>query len=70
MEDTQVDYVDLIWCSTEGVPYSLESLGDDAWLTGCPLCGDQDCGRNLTPEQIKERDDFYEFYESGDSDEN
>lgn len=47
------------WCCTEGMSYSLESLGDDAWLTGCPLCGLSDCGCNLTPEQIKERDEFY-----------
>jgi hypothetical protein len=49
----------LSWCYTEGMPYSLEGLGDDAWLTGCPLCGSSDCGRNLTPEQIAERDAFY-----------
>jgi hypothetical protein len=28
-------------CYNEHVDYDLESLGDDAWLTGCPLCGDQ-----------------------------
>jgi len=28
-------------CYTEEVEYDLESLGNNAWLTGCPLCGDQ-----------------------------
>ena len=49
----------LSWCCTEGQAYSFESLGDDAWLTGCPLCGSSDCGRDLTPDQILERDGFY-----------
>jgi hypothetical protein len=27
-------------CYTEEVEFELEDLGDDAWQTGCPLCGD------------------------------
>ena len=26
-------------CYSERRDYDLEELGDDAWLTGCPLCG-------------------------------
>lgn len=26
-------------CYNEQVDFDLEELGDDAWLTGCPLCG-------------------------------
>ena len=51
------------WCYTEGVPYSLEELGTDAWLTGCPLCGGSDCGRNLTPEQKSEANEFFDTLE-------
>ena len=27
------------YCYSENVEFSTESLGDDQWLTGCPLCG-------------------------------
>jgi hypothetical protein len=47
------------WCYSEMTPYSLEQLGNDAWLTGCPLCGSSDCGRNVTPEQKAEADEFF-----------
>ena len=26
-------------CYSERCDYTLEELGDDAWQTGCPLCG-------------------------------
>ena len=26
-------------CYSERCDYELEDLGDDAWQTGCPLCG-------------------------------
>lgn len=26
-------------CYNEETDYELDDLGDDAWLTGCPLCG-------------------------------
>ena len=48
------DCSQLSWCCTECVDYSLESLGNDAWPTGCPCCGLSDCGQHLTPEQIDE----------------
>jgi hypothetical protein len=46
------------WCYGEGRPYSIESLGNEAWLTGCPLCGDQ-CWERATPEQHKEAADYF-----------
>jgi hypothetical protein len=27
------------WCHAEQRFYSLDELGGDAWLTGCPCCG-------------------------------
>ncbi len=42
-------------CYTECCFYSLEALGDEAWLTGCPLCGDQ-CWSNVSKEQREEID--------------
>ncbi len=50
---------DVGWCCTDGISYTLDELGDDAWLTGCPYCGASDCGSNLTPAHIAERDEFY-----------
>ena len=41
---------DIYYCFNEEVEYSLESLGNDAWLTGCPLCGDSSCGKEKVGE--------------------
>jgi hypothetical protein len=46
------------WCYGESSPYSLESLGNEAWLTGCPLCGDN-CWEKATPEDKQEADDYF-----------
>jgi hypothetical protein len=40
--------------------YSLEDLGNDAWLTGCPLCGLSSCGKSATPEDEAEAEAFFE----------
>ena len=36
---------DIGYCFNEEIEYDLKSLGNDAWLTGCPLCGDSSCGK-------------------------
>jgi hypothetical protein len=41
-------------CYSECYDYDLEDLGNKAWLTGCPLCGDQ-CWTKGTK---KERDEL------------
>ncbi len=46
------------WCYEEESPYWLESLGDDAYLTGCPLCGEQ-CYRNPTMAQIEAKEEYF-----------
>jgi hypothetical protein len=46
------------WCYNEGVSYTLDELGDEAWQTGCPLCGDSHCWENITPEQQAVADAF------------
>ena len=48
------------WCYTEMLPFSLEELGDNAWLTGCPFCGLSWCGENATPEDEAEVEEFFE----------
>jgi len=45
------------WCYMDG-PYSLEGLGNDAWLTGCPLCGDN-CWEKVTPKQKAEAEEYW-----------
>lgn len=35
-----------MWCDHEECEYTLEQLGDDQWLTGCPMCGLTNCGRD------------------------
>ena len=61
MSDSESRSTDLFdgWCYSEMMPYSLEQLGTDAWLTGCPLCGASDCGHNVTPEQKAEAAEFF-----------
>ncbi len=46
------------WCYGESTPYSLEDLGSEAWLTGCPLCGDN-CWVHATQEQEAEMRDYF-----------
>jgi hypothetical protein len=36
------------WCYNEEAYYTLEDLGDGAWQTGCPLCGDSNCRKGYT----------------------
>jgi hypothetical protein len=31
------------WCNNHEVPFSLQELGEDAWPSGCPLCGYDYC---------------------------
>jgi len=38
-------------CYNEESVFTLEELGDEAWLTGCPLCGDSHCGEDLSKEE-------------------
>ena len=42
-------------CYTECCDYDLDALGDEAWLTGCALCGDQ-CWSKGTKEEREEID--------------
>lgn len=53
------------WCYGESTPYSIEKLGDEAWPTGCPLCGNN-CWEKLTPEQKVEANEFYSAFTSKD----
>lgn len=57
-DDDDVDGV----CYQEMCSYSLELLGDGAWLTGCPLCGEQ-CW-NLISKLEREEADREGFPES------
>ena len=51
-EDEQGGY-----CFSEEMSYTLESLGNDAWLTGCSLCG-SNCW-----EDKRKKDAFKKIYE-------
>lgn len=42
-------------CYAEACDYLLEDLGNDAWLTGCPLCGGQ-CWTDVPRERRDEID--------------
>ncbi len=44
-------------CYSEETDYDLDALGDEAWLTGCPLCGDQ-CWLKGNKESRKATDDY------------
>jgi hypothetical protein len=81
-EDDQPDELDndqdeeLRLCYVDG-PYTLKGLGNDAWLTGCPLCG-IDCHNRVSdedreameleyfgpdnPDNLPTYDDFYPKY--------
>ena len=54
------------WCYAEMTPFSFKELGNDAWLTGCPLCGGQ-CFVDTTEEQEREADEFFSSNDGGDS---
>ena len=42
-------------CYSERCDYDIETLGDDAWPTGCPLCGAMCWDLNeLTKKEIDE----------------
>lgn len=47
------------WCYSESSPFTLEGLGDEAWQTGCPLCGDN-CLLKASPEEIKECELYFD----------
>lgn len=49
------------WCYAGSVSYTLDELGDDAWQTGYPLCGDN-CLLEATPADIKECELYFENY--------
>ena len=42
-------------CYEEECDYELDELGDDAWLTGCPMCGGT-C-HDRSEQALKEIDD-------------
>jgi hypothetical protein len=44
-------------CYTECVDYELEDLGDEEWLTGCPLCGDN-CWEARTSQDRQRREEI------------
>lgn len=45
------------WCYADCVSYTLEELGDAAWQTGCPRCGDN-CLAEASPVDLE----LYEAY--------
>ena len=55
-----VDYIymneERMRCYDEERDFTLEELGDEAWLTGCPLCGSSSCGMRLSKEEKEEID--------------
>jgi hypothetical protein len=53
------------WCYSEGAPYDLDSLGEEAWQTGCPLCGDQ-CLQNATESEKKEAEEYQALEEANE----
>ena len=48
-------YEPLLRCYAEVRDYSLEDLGSEAWLTGCPLCGGT-CWLDIPAEEVAEID--------------
>lgn len=46
------------WCYTESSPYDLDDLGEEAWQTGCPLCGEQ-CLQSSTEAEKKEAEEYF-----------
>jgi hypothetical protein len=50
-----------------GFPIYLDSLGEEAWQTGCPLCGDQ-CLQNATESEKKEAEEYYQALEEANED--
>lgn len=45
------------WCYADCVSYTLDELGDEAWQTGCPRCGDN-CLAEASPVDLE----LYEAY--------
>lgn len=46
-------------CYNEHVDFELDSLGHDAYLTGCPLCGDNCWDRKDRTAIDREIEDYY-----------
>jgi hypothetical protein len=53
------------YCFSEMLFFNLEELGDEAWLTGCPLCGLPNCGNHLTSKEQEEIIQIQLNYEKG-----
>jgi hypothetical protein len=47
-------------CYTEECDFDLEALGNEAWQTGCPLCGDS-CWLPKGPRSEKEIQEIDEY---------
>jgi hypothetical protein len=43
------------WCYNEQTRYTLDELGEEAWQTGCPLCGDSNCRQGYVDRLVREK---------------
>jgi hypothetical protein len=49
-------------CYNDMVYFDLEDLGNEAWLTGCPLCGGC-CWGGLSQEEVEDIEKSLDFEE-------
>jgi hypothetical protein len=47
------DIREIMICYNDMVYFDLEDLGDEAWQTGCPLCGGN-CWDGLSQEEMED----------------